>query len=187
MWFRLNRNALCSIHFNGRVRGKLTDVCNDASGIRHTEASEISGNGYMAPYSKTTDRRLSLYGHHKCVHGTMAYTGYDGALSCWKRLQLNSDGNNTLGDTDWLFSMGKMAVWWEHDAFINSHVFWCRWMLKGRVNRVSRPSYQVLTTAAVSQWRKSACRTTYNQLSWMNICLSQYIYVRVCMYRHNDL
>ena len=32
---RLNRNALCSIHFNGRVRGKLTDVCNDASGIRN--------------------------------------------------------------------------------------------------------------------------------------------------------
>ena len=31
--FILNRNALCSIHFNGRVRGKLTDVCNDASGI----------------------------------------------------------------------------------------------------------------------------------------------------------
>ena len=31
----MNRNALCSIHFNGRVRGKLTDVCNDASGIRN--------------------------------------------------------------------------------------------------------------------------------------------------------
>ena len=32
---RLNRKAVCSIHFNGRVRGKLTDVCNDASGIRN--------------------------------------------------------------------------------------------------------------------------------------------------------
>ena len=34
-FFRLNRKAVCSIHFNGRVRGKLTDVCNDASGIRN--------------------------------------------------------------------------------------------------------------------------------------------------------
>ena len=31
----MNRKAVCSIHFNGRVRGELTDVCNDASGIRN--------------------------------------------------------------------------------------------------------------------------------------------------------
>ena len=34
---------------------------------------------YMPPYSKTTDRRISLYSRHKCLHGTMAYTGYDGS------------------------------------------------------------------------------------------------------------
>ena len=33
--FLVNRNILSSIHFNGRVRGKLTDVCNDASGKRN--------------------------------------------------------------------------------------------------------------------------------------------------------
>ena len=136
----------------------------------------------MPPYSKTTNWRLSLYSHHKCVHGTMAYTGYDGALSCWKRLQLNSDGNNTLGDTDWLFSMGKMAVWWEHDAFINSHAcFLMQVNAKGACQQCSSsviPSTYNCSSITVEE----ICSTTYSQLSWMNIYWSKYIYVGVCMY-----
>ena len=42
--FRLNRNALCSIHFNGRVRGKLTDVCNDASEYVTSVRNALGGN-----------------------------------------------------------------------------------------------------------------------------------------------
>ena len=90
------------------VVGLLVHLYIDACVLRNEHNVKLSksfdahhhSGCYMPPYSKTTDRRLSLYSHHKCVHGTMAYTGHDGALSCWKRLQLNSDGNNTLGDMD---------------------------------------------------------------------------------------
>ena len=55
----MNRKAVCSIHFNGRVRGKLTDVCNDASGIRNERPKFLAMVDLSAPENHSVNDGIS--------------------------------------------------------------------------------------------------------------------------------